>query len=141
MGKAERWPERRKHERTSPKKGVVGVFALGINCVGELVDISEGGLAVKFSGVDPLPCEDVSVEVLILDPHGCSDCFLSGVTAKIVSCDNINSDIRHIGVRSAKRCNVYFEKLTSAQESCLKTFFMTHMDEASLKEIKLTQNV
>jgi hypothetical protein len=108
--------EHRKHKRFQVPGGVFVGFGPRANKVGQIVDVSMGGLAYRYVG-----CEESSdgshLDIFVTD----NDFYLGAVPFKTV-CDLQVAGRAASSPMTMRRCGVRFGKLTGKQNAQLEYF-------------------
>jgi hypothetical protein len=117
--------ERRKHKRFQAPKGLFAVIGPGFTKVGEVTDISMGGLAFRYLDRET-PLNGAYIDIFMIE-----EVFHFGkVSVKTIS------DVPVVGgtpssLVTIRRCGVQFEDLTDRQVFQLENFIKNYAtDEA-----------
>ena len=115
------WLEKRKYHRYPAREGAIVAFKPHARLLGQMIDISLGGLAFRYIESEEQP--DQPIELIILVAH--HSFRLDKVPFKTVYDHEI---IDHIAFSSIKmrRCNVEFGNLSEIQISAVQDFIMNH---------------
>lgn len=106
--------EKRKDKRVAVHNGIAAVVNHRFYFAGEITDISEQGLAVKYTGVDVPPKEPVLIDIMII---GNEDTYFRRVPGKVIcTCD---LDDLPDGARKLRRCGFKFHDLPPEQKTQL----------------------
>ena len=112
--------EHRRHKRFQVPQGVFVGFGPHANKVGQIVDVSMGGLAYRYVG-----CEESSggshLDIFVTD----NDFYLGAVPFKTV-CDLQVVDRASASPMTMRRCGVQFRKLSNKQGAQLEYFIQQH---------------
>ncbi len=118
--------ERRKHKRFTVMEGANMAFAPYFSKQGQVLDISEGGLAFRYiSGKKILWRELIAILINRME------LFLKDVPFKTV----YDLKVKHVnffGVKSIRRCGGEFGALTSAQTAKLEYFIKNYTSSSKL---------
>jgi hypothetical protein len=112
--------ERRKHKRFTVRAGASVTFVPYFSKQGQIVDISEGGLAFRYISGGKGPWRGFIA--ILIDRI---DLFLKDVPFKIVFDFKIKR-VNFFGVKSMRRCGGKFGDLTSAQTAKLEYFIKNY---------------
>ena len=109
--------EKRKNKRVTVHNGIAAVVNHRFYFAGEITDISEQGLAVKYTGVDVPPKEPVLIDIMIM---GSDDTYFRRIPGKVVcTCD---LDDLPDGARKCRRCGFNFQDLAPEHKTQLHDF-------------------
>jgi hypothetical protein len=124
--------ERREHRRLRAKEGTLAVFGRPRVTVGEIMDMSMGGLAFRYAAEDELSKEPCQLDILLAD--GLS--HLYGLPCETVY-DIETDDSTPVPVSSMvkRRRGVKFGRLTPSQKLHLENFIENHT-EGEVEEIQ-----
>lgn len=121
MGKKGISEERRKHKRFEPYKAAYVFFDFYGEAIGQITDISEGGIGFLYAGYkdwsDGLSTVDVTIGNYVFS--------IKDIPVKDVWESNIPNDNSSISL-STKRCGIQFRSLTADQKSHLTNFIEIH---------------
>lgn len=114
--------ELRKHVRSRVRKGALAAFFLPGQpealMLGEIVDISEGGLGICYIDI-----EDRYAGALEVSIHGLDNSvFLSRLPCRIVF--DMETPEDPLAILNVRRCGIQFEGISSDQLSSLKEFIL-----------------
>jgi hypothetical protein len=109
--------ERRKHQRFQVQDGAFAVFTPGFCNWSQIIDISMGGLAFFYTGVEQLPNASFDLGISLANVGF----YLGKLPFKVVSDLEIANKVAN-GFRTTRRCGVEFGKLTLNQISQLEYF-------------------
>ena len=113
--------ERRKFVRYRAKEGAIAAIrCTGVN-VGEIIDISKGGLSFSYVNLDHDPKEPCELDIFLRD----KGIFLKDVPFKTVSDFDMDNDLPFSSI-ILRRQSVRFCKLNSKQLSDLEHFISHH---------------
>jgi c-di-GMP-binding flagellar brake protein YcgR len=126
------WLEKRKYQRYPAREGAIVAFKPHARLLGQMIDISLGGLAFRYIESEEQP--DQSVELIILVAH--HSFRLDKVPFNTV-CDHEIVD--HIAFSSIKmrRRSVEFGNLSETQISAIINFIMNHTVTSSRQPIQV----
>ncbi len=112
--------ERRKHRRFRLKDLAIAVPNKPTSQVGRIVNISKGGLAVRYVDRDDWAGEADSIDILIN-----SDLFLTNIPIQNVSDFEVENQVS-FSIMTERQCCLQFGPLSSEQESRLDEFIRHH---------------
>jgi hypothetical protein len=112
--------EHRKHKRFQVPGGVFVGFGPRANKVGQMVDVSMGGLAYRYVGCED-SCDASHLDIFVTD----NDFYLGAVPFRTV-CDYQVVDRVTTGPMTMRRCGVQFRKLSRKQNAQLENFIRQH---------------
>ena len=113
-----RQPERRKFKRFNIKKNV---FATDADRVGQIIDLSMGGLAFRYPELEKPFMESQKLDIFVKD----SNFFLPNLSIMTVS-DNKVVNHSDYPMTLVRRRSVKFQELTLEQKFQLEYFLWTH---------------
>lgn len=114
--------ERRKHRRFQVKDGALVALRLHVSkLVGQIVDISKGGLAFRYIDTGDRPRGSFQLDILLEK----SGFLLEKVPAKTIS-DSEMPDESSYSSTTTRRQGVQFGELTINQKSQLEYFIRNH---------------
>jgi hypothetical protein len=112
--------EHRKHKRFQVPGGVFVGFGPRANKVGQIVDVSKGGLAYRYVGCEE--SNDAShLDIFVTE----KDFYMGAVPFKTV-CDFQVVDRVAASPMTMRRCGVQFRKLSRKQNAQLECFIQQH---------------
>ena len=109
-------PERRKHNRFRVKDGASVVLRADFLELGEIIDVSRGGLAFRY--IPSQQSTSASFQLVILLGDG--SFYLPDIPFKIIS--DFETNHKRFSSSKISRCGVQFGKLTRNQASQLEYF-------------------
>jgi len=109
--------ERRKHKRFRAKKGAFAVLKTDYNLLGQIVDISKGGLSYRYSGHAALSEDSVEVEIFSID----NDFYMKKLPVKTVSDFKVDTTIFYDSL-PMRQLSVEFGKMNPNQTLLLDYF-------------------
>ena len=112
--------ERRKHRRFRLKDLAIAVPNKPTSQVGRIVNISKGGLAVRYVDRDDWAGEADSIDILIN-----SGLFLTNIPIQNVSDFEVENQVS-FSIMTERQCCLQFGPLSSKQESRLDEFIKHH---------------
>ena len=112
--------ERRKHRRFRLKDLAIAVPNKPTSQVGRIVNISKGGLAVRYVDRDDWAGEADSIDILIN-----SGLFLTNIPIQNVSDFEVENQVS-FSIMTERQCCLQFGPLSSEQESRLDEFIRHH---------------
>jgi hypothetical protein len=112
--------ERRKHQRFRLKDLAIAVPNKPTSQVGRIVNISKGGLAVRYVDRDDWAGEADSIDILIN-----SGLFLTNIPIQNVSDFEVENQVS-FSIMTERQCCLQFGPLSSEQESRLDEFIRHH---------------
>lgn len=112
--------ERRKHQRFRLKDLAIAVPNKPTSQVGRIVNISKGGLAVRYVDRDDWADEADSIDILIN-----SGLFLTNIPIQNVSDFEVENQVS-FSIMTERQCCLQFGPLSSEQESRLDEFIRHH---------------
>ena len=112
--------ERRKHQRFRLKDLAIAVPNKPTSQVGRIVNISKGGLAVRYVDRDDWAGEADSIDILIN-----SGLFLTNIPIQNVSDFEVENKVS-FSIMTERQCCLQFGPLSSEQESRLDEFIRHH---------------
>jgi hypothetical protein len=112
--------EQRRYKRFQVPGGVVVGFGPRANKVGQVVDVSMGGLAYRYVGCEE-SCDASHLDIFATD----NDFYMGAVPFKTVS-DFQVVDRPPPSPMSMRRCGVQFRKLSRKQNAKLEYFIQKH---------------
>ncbi len=112
--------EHRRHKRFQVPQGVFVGFGQHANKVGQIVDVSMGGLAYRYVGSEE-SSDGSHLDIFVTD----NDFYLGAVPFKTV-CDLQVVDRAPASPMTMRRCGVQFGKLTRKQSVQLEYFIQQH---------------
>jgi uncharacterized protein (TIGR02266 family) len=110
----EKLDERRKHERFPPQLSAFALLNKPFSNMGEIIDISTGGLSFRYSADEGLPAVSFVLDIVCVD----DGFYLAKVPSRTAADFEVDDQIRRRGVQ--------FGRLTNKQSSQLKFFIRTH---------------
>ena len=113
--------ERRKNLRFRVREGAFAVLRPDCNVVGEIIDISKGGLAFRYIAGEEQPGGSSGLDILFAG----GSFRLPEVPFETVE-DFEMPDEFSSPLTSTRRCGIRFGKLTHEQLSALKSFIGSH---------------
>ena len=102
--------ERRKYKRLQVKKGVFAVLSSNNKKLGQIKDISEGGLAFQYIENGKTTEGLAEIDIFSTD----SDFFLKKVPSEIISDSGVEEKVPFSSLRM-KQFRIQFGKMTTAQ--------------------------
>ncbi|MBW2471833.1 MAG: PilZ domain-containing protein [Deltaproteobacteria bacterium] len=112
--------ERRKHQRFRLKDLAIAVPNKPTSQVGRIVNISKGGLAVRYVDRDDWAGEADSIDILIN-----SGLFLTNIPIHNVNDFEVENQVS-FSIMTERQCCLQFGPLSSEQESRLDEFIRHH---------------
>ena len=112
--------ERRKHQRFRLKDLAIAVPNKPTSQVGRIVNISKGGLAVRYVDRDDWAGEADSIDILIN-----SGLFLTNIPIQNVNDFEVENQVS-FSIMTERQCCLQFGPLSSEQESRLDEFIRHH---------------
>ena len=112
--------ERRKHQRYEVKNLAIAVPNKATPPVGRIVNISKGGLAVRYLDQDEWLGDANAIDILIN-----SNFFLTNIPVKNVNDFKVENQIS-FSIMSERQCCMQFGDLSTEQESQLDDFIVKH---------------
>ena len=112
--------ERRKHQRFRLKDLAIAVPNKPTSQVGRIVNISKGGLAVRYVDRDDWAGEADSIDILIN-----SGLFLTNIPIQNVSDFEVENQVS-FSIMTERQCCLQFGALSSEQENRLDEFIRQH---------------
>ena len=112
--------ERRKHQRFRLKDIAIAVPNKPTSQVGRIVNISKGGLAVRYVDRDDWAGEADSIDILIN-----SGLFLTNIPIQNVNDFEVENQVS-FSIMTERQCCLQFGPLSSEQESRLDEFIRHH---------------
>ena len=110
--------ERRNHERLKVQDGAFAMPSLQVAALGQITNISQGGLAFSYVGSQDRSRESSALKILFRD----GSFSMHGVPAKTVW-DRPMPGGHSLGLITQRECGVQFGELTDEQRFELKCFF------------------
>jgi hypothetical protein len=114
-------PDRREYRRFRTREGTFAVLRNHSIRLGQVVDISRGGLAFQYIPDEQAFAGSCAVDILLTGKGLC----VSGISSRVVSDFEIE-DMPPMTTIPVRRCGVRFESLESGQESQLQGFIQSH---------------
>lgn len=113
--------ERRKHQRFQVQEGACAVFTPDFCNWGQIVDVSRGGLAFRYTGSEQLPNASFDLGISLAN----IGFYLGNVPFKAIwDCDI--TDEAACSSAKTRQCGVQFGELTLNQISQLEYFILNH---------------
>lgn len=112
--------EHRKYKRFQVPGGVFVGFGSRANKVGQIIDVSMGGLAYRYVGCEE-SCDGSHLDIFVTD----NDFYMGAVPFKTV-CDFQVVDRVPASPMTMRRCGVQFGKLSRKQSAQLEYFIQQH---------------
>lgn len=120
--------ERRQHERFLLEKRAITVLWPASSIVGQIIDISMGGIAFRYNSYDHLLDNSSEIEIIVA-----SHDFRSGVLPfKTVSDLSISDFLGSVSGRQVRRRGVAFQDLNESQKAEVQCFINEYCWRASL---------
>ena len=116
--------ERRQYKRFQAKSGAFALSKASVNTLGQIVDISQGGLAFEYMARGEATNGTAEVDVLFAERFF----YLQGLPCKVISDSEITLQNPFSSIRM-RRLSVEFMELTPKQRSELKHFIEHHTSE------------
>ena len=113
--------ERRGHKRFEVKEGAFASLKGPVSKLGQITDISRGGLAFRYIDTGVRPARLFDLEISLTD----NTFRLKEVSCKSISDSEITNEF-HFSSITMRRLGVQFEKLTQDQNSQLEYFIQNH---------------
>lgn len=111
-------PERRSQKRFRVKEGALAFLG---HTPGDIIDISEGGMAIHYLVFDKEPDSQFRLDIFF----GADDFYLSDIPTKLVSDIQSQPESPFSAVR-VKRLGLCFGELNEKQKSRLKYFILNN---------------
>lgn len=129
MTKKKAFKERRKQNRFKVREGAFAAITPNLSAVGQIMNISQGGLAFRHNANPDQIDESVEIDIFYLR-HGY---YIEKVPSKIISHFAVIQDIP-LDAFQTRQCGVQFGKLTANQLSRLDNFIQLFADKRSNKD-------
>jgi len=113
--------DQRKHMRFRVREGAFAVLKPHFTIVGEIIDVSKGGLGFRYITGDEHSSESSELNILFADGNFC----LRHVLFKTIS-DFVMSNEFSSGSITTKRRGIQFGELTLGQTSALEYFIQNY---------------
>ena len=121
MTKKKKSSERRRHKRLRAKEGTLAVLGSPRITIGKIVDVSMGGLAVRYVAEEALSKESCRIDILMAD--GLS--HLYGLPCETVYDIEAKTTVPLTSMVERRR-GLKFGKLTPSQKLHLEDFISSH---------------
>jgi hypothetical protein len=121
MAKRNGSPERRRHKRFKVKKGFLAVSIPDFKKLGQIKDISKGGLAFQYLGNAEQAKDSVEVEILSI----ADDFYLRKLPVRTVLDFEINNPVS-LSLLPKRQLSMKFGKLNHYQKELLTHFLQRH---------------
>ena len=116
--------ERRQYKRFQAKSGAFALSKASVNTLGQIVDISQGGLAFEYMARGETTNGTAEIDILFAERFF----YLQSLPCKVISDSEITLQNPFSSIRM-RRLSVEFTKLTPKQRSELKHFIDHHTSE------------
>jgi len=121
--------ELREHKRYKVKSGIFAVLGRQFTKLGQIIDISMGGLSFSYTGIKIRPTD--STEMIFL--FDTTDADVNNLSYKfhtrIVSEDQIAWDLPEGSAKQRIRCALQFQELPYHQKKWIEIFLTNHTIE------------
>ena len=116
--------ERRQSKRFQAKSGAFALSKASVNTLGQIVDISQGGLAFEYMARGEVTNGIAEIDILFAERFF----YLRSLPCKVISDSEITLQNPFSSIRM-RRLSVEFTELTPKQRSELKHFIDHHTSE------------
>jgi hypothetical protein len=124
--------ESRKHKRYKVKSGIFAVLGYECSKLGQVIDISMGGLSFSYAGAKSRPVDSTDM-IFLFDKKDSDVNNLSyKFNTRIVSENKFSEDNAENPVNQKIRCALQFNDLPYHQEKWVETFLRNHTIEENL---------
>lgn len=114
-------PERRDGDRYQVSDGAFALLAPPYSLLGQIIEISRGGLSFLCTGSDPPKDGKSELDILLAD----HSFYFDKIPCEIVSHLEVPHDLS-MGSKTIRRCSVKFGELSQDQLSQLEYFIRNH---------------
>ena len=128
--KRKKFAERRKHKRYQAQEGAFAVVRPEFTKLGQIIDISHGGLAFRYCVTGPKANEALELDIFLTG----DGFYLEKIPFETVTDRRMSKKFSHAYLPT-RRCGVRFGELTRIQIAQLEYFIQNH---ATTKRLEIS---
>ena len=117
--------ERRHYKRYQVQNGIVAFPMSASVIIGTIIDISRGGLAVRYASETQKVTDNIDIDILLADQNY----YMTKIPIHTVT-DFELINTAPFSLTNQRRCGVQFGELSSNQENQLEDILLNHTIEA-----------